>query len=706
MASLYKIPVKMLDDLMAPLLIERAIKEGAKARGLTLAALDAGTLEDILKREVFRRLQYSVPAPLAKRRVIEVLKEVHAAPVEDDPLLVTSGVPQDEQLAALEKSAKRFSLYFDWPESQRLRGILSTARTEEAEGRNIESLLQEGQDLLTQLERRLQEGLVMQGQDLAELKASFGRVQSMGGRDVRRLENLIAQIDEAQKQSTLLPGEVERARNITFKLRKSLESSVMQGTPDAPGMLDAEAQARVLALEQEHAERLLGDLGRDFAALFRARPDLQTQQEDYGRRLGEGQVPVEEIEQWRSMLETARGETLERQRQELAALEQKISELPQNGAAHDLKVALNVAQMTLTGGSLATDELRELQNSVRAMQHSPEMAARIMEHQRELAELERSAREIAGAEEALRVQIADARSALVRGQDVDLSSLWIELQQFMGEAAQQREDFDARADHVIEEYDQVRSLAGETIQRLGRLADALRAQRRLGTMSAQAREKYAQTLTSAEALLSEARAEYQAAQEVTSTFGEDALSDLLDVFDLGGDMGGDSLGGDSVGGDSVGGDSLSSHKGTPGAAPSVGSDPFAGLGAAAPATPPAPAAGGIFDSLMGGVAPAPAPAVSAPAPAASAAPQSLGKPNRWLVTDGLIAAGDADDDLRAMATMLGQADRLGLTRLDMGDSGYIWSARQIELGQWRLARARNWDDLEEEAGKWLDYGQD
>jgi len=99
----------------------------------------------------------------------------------------------------------------------------------------------------------------------------------------------------------------------------------------------------------------------------------------------------------------------------------------------------------------------------------------------------------------------------------------------------------------VHEYDTVRHLAGETTQRLGRLADTLRAQRRLGPMSADARENYAQTLAEAEAMLQEARAEYRAAQEVTSTFGADALSGLLDVFDFGEGLGGGALGNPEMG---------------------------------------------------------------------------------------------------------------------------------------------------------------
>lgn len=688
---LYKIPVKQLSDLVSSRALEKALQDAASSRGLVLDTLDADTLEDILKKDVYRRLQHTVPAVLAKKRVIEVLKEIHSVP---EPVAVptTEFRLTHDPVVQLEESARKFNLYFDWPETQRLRSILGIARTEASAGRNVDSLVQEGSGLVEQMERRLSEGLVEQGQDLAELKATFTRVQGMGGRDVRRLESLIGQIDEAQGQGTLLPGEVERARNITFKLRKSLESSVVQsvvapeGAPDTASQ--AEVQARVQALELEHVTRQLADVTRDHASLLRARPDLNAQHEELRARVSLGSVAVEAVQAWRETLDAARQDTLAQQRQELTELETKLSALPDSRAAHDVRVTLDVAKLILQEGSLATDELRELQSSLNVLERSPELAARIMEHQRELADLERTAREVPGAEEELRTAITDARDLLARGQDTDLGPLWSTLERFMGEAAQQREDFDARADHVIREYDSVRSLAGETIQRLGRMAEALRAQRRLGPMSAQARERYALTLTDAEALLNEARAEYQAAQEVTATFGQDALSDLLDVFDLGGVSAG---GGDS--------DPFGASGGAPGHTTSA--TPPSSPATQAPAPQPQSETSsmtnsgmtGLLGSLMGAPAPAPAPATATGV-------------ETWLVENGHLVQGHETATVTGLLALLVQAEKLGLHRLDMGDQAHVWSARAAGAHSWRVARALTWDELEAGAGRWLDTGQD
>ncbi|MFB9995080.1 hypothetical protein ACFFLM_24320 [Deinococcus oregonensis] len=651
--ALHRLPVRMLGDLVSPRALERILQDAAHARGTTSDKLDAVMLEDILKREVFKRLQLSVPAALAKRRVSDVIDQL--LKTTQERLLPSFA---ENTIVQLEDGAKRFGLYFDWPEAQRLRGILGVARQEEEAGKDTGMLLQEGQDLIARMERRLQEGLVAQAQDLAELQATFRRVQAMGGKEVRRLENLISQLADAQKQGTLLPAEVERARNITFTLRKQLESSVVQtltaeGNVDAPQMapvsaeMQAEVQARVLVLEQEHATRQLADLGREFGPLLHARADLDARHNKLKNQQHGGSLLPEVVSAWRTELEAARDAALSVQRSELDTISAQLAGLPDSPTVQAARLKLDVARMTLSGGGLATDELRELSVTLNALT-SPDLdqaaAELLLERQRELMDVERAAREVPGADMDLAPGLEAARAAMARGEDVDLAALWTLLERRMGEAAQQREDFDARADHVVNEYDTVRHLAGETTQRLGRLAESLRAQRRLGPMSADARENYTQTLADAEAMLQEARAEYRAAQEVTSTFGADALSGLLDVFDFGGGMGDGPLDSGSGG-------------------------------------------GGIF-----GVG-------------AAVTPSADPRPNdAWLVQGGVILEGVHDAGAVKLASLLDQASALGLRHLSARDAAYAWVAQQDNGGRWRLARARDEASLSLNAGRWVQQG--
>ena len=64
-SELHRLPVQMLGDLVSPRALERILQDAADTRGVPAAGLDIPTLEDILKKEVFKRLQLTVPAPLA-----------------------------------------------------------------------------------------------------------------------------------------------------------------------------------------------------------------------------------------------------------------------------------------------------------------------------------------------------------------------------------------------------------------------------------------------------------------------------------------------------------------------------------------------------------------------------------------------------------------------------------------------------------------
>ncbi len=196
-----------------------------------------------------------------------------------------------------------------------------------------------------------------------------------------------------------------------------------------------------------------------------------------------------------------------------------------------MRVALDTTRHMLDSGQISTDELRDLSSTLDAMQ-AGDVGKALLEARRDLLEIERSARQIPGASAELGPWIVQAQEYLNNSQVIDLSPLWSVLERHMGAAAQERENFDTRAEYVVSQYDTVRRLAGETTQKLGRLADTLRAQRHLGPMSMQAHDRYAQTLIEAESLLQEAHAEYRAAQQVTATFGADALNGLLDVFDF------------------------------------------------------------------------------------------------------------------------------------------------------------------------------
>ncbi len=708
----------MLSDLISPKALERILSDAARERHTSLSALDIPTLQDILKRDIYKRLQLSVPAALAKRRVQDVLDSLND---ESGQLTLAS---HSTQIVTLEDQARQFALYFDWPETQRLRAVLSVARQTTAEGRDAELLLQEGSELIENLERKLSEGLVTQGQDLSELKANMARVGGVGGPKIKRLDALIRQISEAQDSRTLLPAEVERALGLTLTLRKQVESSVVQTLkPDRREMVESlnlheqdtqgqdlhgqdevqpfdmslltpEAQARVQTLEREHETRQLTELAREYAALLLQHAPLEAELQLLRERSATGQVLGESaLESLRERLTAARSAAVVGQQDRLTELAQRLArlaELAGNGPSDGLQVAyqgLSVAQATLQAGGLATDETAQLSELVRTLESSDHLTREhLMTLQRETFELERRARDVPGAMNDLAPMIESVRATLAAGQITDLEPLWNVLERRMGEAAQQRDDMDARAARVMHDYDLYRHLAGETIQRLGRLADVLRAQQRLGVLSSDARGRYIQTLESAEGLLSEAQAEFQAARDVTATFGADALSDLLGVFDSEAfesrDIGAELLSTESfvpaatVFAPVVSPLSPSAQIGAASQSPEVSNDPFGLGGLLKAAAAPAASSAGLFAATL----------KDAPEHHQTGQTAALPVVRTWLVERGHVTEGDlspanlwatetdCESDVLRLAWLAAQASDMNPTLLSLEIGGRCWLA--------------------------------
>jgi hypothetical protein len=216
------------------------LEEGVRRLGVSPENLDVAQAEVILKRLVYRELQTKMSPNAARSRIEEMLKELGIGSGGNGSKSGEGKLSAHAKgvLADLEAGLKRFSLYLDWPEVGRLRGLINVIK-QDPEATAVRALLREGQEVLGALEERLQSALLRQTRDLAELELALQRVQSVGGPKVRRLENLIRQIQEAHAQETLALAEVGRARALAADMRKLVESSVVQNpTGEAAITLD------------------------------------------------------------------------------------------------------------------------------------------------------------------------------------------------------------------------------------------------------------------------------------------------------------------------------------------------------------------------------------------------------------------------------------------------------------------------------------
>jgi chromosome segregation protein len=238
--AVYQATLKLLEADPNLKTVQPSLDEGLSKLSKTPSTATVRDLEKALKSSVYKQLQVALPPANAKNLVqdlinrlseLEALENAPASAAANGAATAPSAAPNN--LAALEAGLKRFNLYFEWPEVQKFRSQLNVLREQQALGRNAPELVRDAGGQLEALERKLQDMLVRQAQDIAELKNGFERIKSIGGPRVKRLESLIEQIAEAQGSSTLAPAEVERARKLVLDLRKLVESSVVNLSPAA-----------------------------------------------------------------------------------------------------------------------------------------------------------------------------------------------------------------------------------------------------------------------------------------------------------------------------------------------------------------------------------------------------------------------------------------------------------------------------------------
>ncbi|MBS3933909.1 MAG: hypothetical protein KGZ35_06090, partial [Truepera sp.] len=221
---IYQATVTALEALLSPRVVSRLLQEGLLQVGKSPETVSYPEIETILKAQVYRQLQVAMPVVKAKEVIQSLLAELAAVQPTAVPAALKA---QGEALAELKKALLPFNLYFEWPETQKLRAQLQLLEAEQQAGRAAEALLQSSQDQLALLRQKLEDQLVIQARELSELQAALLVVRSLGGPKVRRLENLLQQIASEQQRRQLAPAEIERARKLATDLRKLMESSVV-----------------------------------------------------------------------------------------------------------------------------------------------------------------------------------------------------------------------------------------------------------------------------------------------------------------------------------------------------------------------------------------------------------------------------------------------------------------------------------------------
>ena len=416
-----------LNQSLEPVLGERTrmvLEEGVRRLGVSPDQLDPSQAEVILKRLVYRELQLRMSPTAARARIEEMLKEIGAkdAPAKVEEALgegsaeaKTEGLSAQaaSQILGLEAGLKRFGLYLDWPEVGRLRGLVNVIKGGSDPG-TLRSLLREGREVLDGLEERLQSALLRQTRDIADLQMSLERVQSVGGPKVRRLENLLRQVQEAHKAETLAPAEVERARALPAEMRKLVESSVVQNPTmegailleeeavqesqhptvemawdDSELVLDldfealtAEQQSRIREIDVAEDRRKLEALTERYAAAL-SRPEVAEPLTLLQAELEAGTPLGERLAGFETTLKEAHAELVAETRVRYEWLRERLRHLEPSEKTASLSARLDIAGQTLQTGGLP-GEMGELEGMLSGLEAEEKAAKELRERQNRL----------------------------------------------------------------------------------------------------------------------------------------------------------------------------------------------------------------------------------------------------------------------------------------------------------------------------------
>ena len=389
--AVYQATVRELETLLAPRVVSRSLQEGLQLVEKSPMTITLEDVEKILKAHVYRQLQVTMPVTEAKLRISQLLERLQTAEGDaaaDEEVLAQQALSVTE----LKESLKPFSLFFEWPEVQKLRALLQLLDAEQASGNEADKLVQEARAELRGAQQKLEDELVHQARTLTELETSFEGVQSLGGAKVRRLESYIGQIRSAQEARQLAPAEAERALKILGDLRKLMESSVMvdaQGGAEGALAVDADLEhinvetlapdvsAKLLQIDLENEQHSLEKFYSDYAHLLGYQNAWAEKLERVRAQLAAGSSIANDLEDVRSGLAQAANEQRNALQKELSGMQEGLRALSGELDLAELRQGLQVTRSVLDTTLPPPEDIQHLRSLYSlAQQRTQELSER------------------------------------------------------------------------------------------------------------------------------------------------------------------------------------------------------------------------------------------------------------------------------------------------------------------------------------------
>ncbi len=559
----YQAVIRELEQLLPPRVVSRTLKDGLAAVGRTSEDVTLKDLEELLRGPVLRQLQALLPAGRAEEAVAGILDRILDP---DSPALHQTPAFEQKvrgELAELRENLKPFNLYFEWPEVQKLRAQLQLLEDEADAGGEVASVLSEARDQLALLRQKLEDQLVLQAGELAELEEALERLSTLGGPRVRRLESLISRIRKAQEQRVLMPAEIDQARLLSVDLRKLLESSVYSTA--APGeeldlkataeLLPEEVNERLRQLDLENEAHRLDQVELQHANLLALRQELSARLASLRSTITGGESAADGITALEVALEQAFAEERLALTRELGSIAADEAALQTPVGMGQLRQALQVANGILATTlpdpadirhirslhELAREQLDVMKHTMHdgtEMADARKLAALQLDDRQsrlnELFQLEQELRRLPSGVSAeldvLREDVSRAKSQLGAeelGQELD--GFWNQLEDIRAGLAQRLEDMPARLRTALATFAQVERLNSEDVATVRRILQHLSRQHdRFPQLSLKLKLQLADDLLRAEELLEKLRGEFEATRNIADQLvSANILDELL-----------------------------------------------------------------------------------------------------------------------------------------------------------------------------------
>ncbi len=548
--SVYQATIEQLEGVLSPRVASQSLQEGLKKLQKTPDTVTAEDIETILKAQVYRRLQVTLPPEKAKEAVENLLEGLHSAPKKAAAKVDLQG--QAQAIKNLKDALKPFNLYFEWPETQKLRAQLQLLEMEQEAGRDAHELMDEARAQLGVLEQKLEGQLVTQAAELSELGDAFKQVKSLGGSKVRRLENLIGQIESAQETRQIASGEVERARKLATDLRKLVASAVLESSDTQTVVGDANPTSAQTSRVSEELKRLdlendareVQRLAGEFANLFLFEPALAERLGGAREALAQETPLGERLAELRATLTQAQADLRASLRSEFGAVAAELKTL-EGVDAHELEVALPVTLSVLETTLPARADVQRVRDLYSLLTaegtDDPERAAQIAE----LHQLESEAAAYLELDDDAALQLAlllDAsRTQLEVGRKADeLARAWPILKEVREAVAQRAATFEPRLDAALAAFKPIASLNTDETLQVKRTLSHLDAQRdAFSRVAPTMQAKLVIALRDAEVTLQELQNVWEATRAVAGQLVSDnAFDDILGIFGSGDEVSG------------------------------------------------------------------------------------------------------------------------------------------------------------------------